>query len=410
MNILWLKTELLHPVDKGGRIRTYQMLCELKRAHHITYLALDDGTAAPDAVERAQEYCDALIRIPVRARPKRSPAFYVELVRNLVSDRPYAIAKYESGRMRRAIEDLARKGDTDVIVCDFLAPAVNVPDGLPCPVVLFQHNVEATIWERHARVASNPFVKAYFGQQWRRMARFERAQCQRLDHIVAVSQHDQTVFERDYGVASVSEIPTGVDIDYFRPTRTVSAQPRDIVFTGSMDWLPNADAIAYFVEAILPRVRTAIAGVTLTVVGRNPSPRIVALGRRDPSVRVTGSVLDVRPYIERSAAFIVPLRIGGGTRLKIFEAMAMEKAVVSTSIGAEGLPVSDGQDILLADTADTFAAAVIRVLSDPSFATQIGERAAALVRSQFGWNRAAAKFADICAQRATQPTLMAGAQ
>jgi sugar transferase (PEP-CTERM/EpsH1 system associated) len=398
VNILWLKTELLHPIDKGGRIRTYHMLRELKRDHRITYLSLDDGSAAPDAAERAKEYCDDLVRVPFRTQAKRSPAFYGELLRNLTSPLPYAIWKYRSPAMRRAIEDAARRRETDVMVCDFLAPSINVPDRRPCPAVVFQHNVEATIWERHAQVASNPVTKAYLTEQWRRMRRFERAQCRRFDHVVAVSPRDAEVFRNEYGVRRVSEIPTGVDTEYFRPAGRVRPEPVDLVFTGSMDWMPNEDAIAYFVEAILPRVREAVPAVTLTVVGRNPSPRVAALGRRDPAVRVTGSVPDVRPYIERAALFVVPLRVAGGTRLKIYEAMAMEKAVVSTSVGAEGLPVRDGEDIVLADTPDTLAVAVIRLLADRTSAEALGRRAADVVRTEFGWSRVAEKFADTCAR------------
>jgi sugar transferase (PEP-CTERM/EpsH1 system associated) len=398
VNILWLKTELLHPVDKGGRIRTYHMLRELKRDHRITYLTLDDGTAAPDAVERAQEYCDDLLRIPFRTRAKRSFAFYAELVRNLTSPLPYAIWKYRSPAMRCAIEDVGRRRETDVIVCDFLAPSVNMPDRRPCPTVLFQHNVEAAIWERHTQVAPNPVAKAYLREQWRRMRAFERAQCRRFDHVVAVSSRDANVFRDEYGVRGVSEVPTGVDTEYFRPAGRVRPELFDLVFTGSMDWLPNEDAIVYFAEAILPRVREAVPGVTLTVVGRNPSPRVAALGRRDPAVRITGSVPDVRSYIERAALFVVPLRIAGGTRLKIYEAMAMEKAVVSTSVGAEGLPVRDGVDIVLADEPETFAAAVTRLLNDRRRAEGLGRHAAAVVRAEFGWSRVAEKFADTCAR------------
>jgi glycosyltransferase involved in cell wall biosynthesis len=229
------------------------------------------------------------------------------------------------------------------------------------------------------------------------MRAFERAQCRRFDHVVAVSTRDLDVFRKDYQVKSVSEVPTGVDTEYFRPAGEVEAQPLDLVFTGSMDWLPNEDAVLYFTEAILPRVRAALPGVTLTVVGRNPSPRVIALSRRDPAVRVTGSVPDVRPYIERAALFVVPLRVAGGTRLKIYEAMAMERAVISTSIGAEGLPVRDGVDIILADAPERFAMAVIGLLNDRGRAAQLGERAAGLVRTEFTWNRAAEKFADICA-------------
>ena len=234
MHILWIKTELLHPVDKGGRIRTYQMLRELKREHRVTYLCLDDGDAAPDAVERATEYSDVLVRVPFRTAPKRSPRFWGELLGNAASSLPYAVAKYRSPQMRREIERLVRDAAVDVVVCDFLFPSINVPDGLPVPVVIFQHNVEAAIWRRHAEIAANPLKKAYMREQFRRMRRFEGAECRRFDHVVAVSEEDRETFERDYGVTSCSAVPTGVDTAYFRPTgnaaTTVEIEHRSLQF------------------------------------------------------------------------------------------------------------------------------------------------------------------------------------
>ncbi|HEX4936700.1 MAG TPA: hypothetical protein VFV33_26140, partial [Gemmatimonadaceae bacterium] len=150
MHILWLKTELLHPVDKGGKIRTYQMLRHLKAAHHVTYLTLDDGSAARDAEDRALEYCHEVVTVPFRAPAKGSPAFFAELARNAFSALPYAIARYRSPAMRDAIRRVVRERAVDLVVCDFLTPSINIPDDVGVPVLLFQHNVEAAIWERHA--------------------------------------------------------------------------------------------------------------------------------------------------------------------------------------------------------------------------------------------------------------------
>ncbi|HEU4828790.1 MAG TPA: glycosyltransferase [Gemmatimonadales bacterium] len=397
MHILWIKTELLHPVDKGGRIRTYNMLRALRREHRVTYVALDDGSAAPDAVERASEYADDLVRIPFRTAAKGSSRFYGELLANVFSPLPYAVAKYRNAALRRAIGELVARENVDVVVCDFLAPSLNVPDDLPVPTVLFQHNVEAMIWRRHAEVARGAIARRYFREQWRRMERFERAECRRFDHVIAVSAEDRDVFRSAYGVAGATDVPTGVDVEFFRPSGTVTREPLDMVFTGSMDWLPNEDGILWFADEILPRIRARIPGATLTVVGRNPPARIRALAERDRLLRVTGTVPDVRPYIERAAVFVVPLRIGGGTRLKIFEAMAMERAVVSTAVGAEGLPVTDGTHVLLADAPDAFAGAVATLLEHPERADTLGSSAAHLVRSSFGWDRVADIFAEQCA-------------
>jgi polysaccharide biosynthesis protein PslH len=406
VRILWLKTELLHPVDKGGKIRSYQILKELMREHRVTYLTLDDGTADNNARELAAEYCHDLICIPHRRRLKFTAGFYVDLAFNLASTLPYAIAKYQSAEMRRRLEALTTEGLYDVVVCDFLAPAVNMLRHLPCPTVLFQHNVEAMIWKRHAELQANPLKHAYLLGQWRKMQAFEGMMCRRVDRVIAVSREDAERMRDDYDVRAIDDVPTGVDTAFFRPDRAEQRGLHDLVFTGSMDWLPNADAITYFTSDIMPLIKKMVPGVTFTVVGRNPYPALIKLSKRDPSIVVTGRVDDVRPYMDRAAAYVVPLRIGGGTRLKIYEAMAMEKPIISTTIGAEGLPVQSERDLLLADTPADFASAVVRVLNDERLAFRLGHHSAKVVREQFSWSRVAARFAEICERtRHVSPSL-----
>lgn len=407
MRILWLKTELLHPVDKGGKIRTYNMLKELKREHHVTYLTLDDGSASAADRENASEYCHELICIPHARREKFTPGFYVELFFNLMSSHPYAIKKYESRAMRREIVERARQGAFDLLVCDFLAPAANVPAELTTPAVLFQHNVEAMIWKRHYEVQTNPVKKAYLYGQWQKMRRFEREMCRRFDSVIAVSAEDREQMKHEYGAEAVFDVPTGVDTEFFQPSGRVKPAPHSLVFTGSMDWLPNDDAIRYFTREIMPLIKSKVPDLTLTVVGRNPAPALLDLSKEDPSLIMTGRVDDVRPYIESAAVYIVPLRIGGGTRLKIYEAMAMEKALVSTTIGAEGLPLTNGVELLLADEPATFADAVVRVLNDQDYANDLGQRAAAVVRENFGWRQVTERFISICTNTKSEPQMNA---
>jgi sugar transferase (PEP-CTERM/EpsH1 system associated) len=394
MRIVWLKTELLHPIDKGGRIRTYHMLRQLCRDHRVTYLTLDDGTAAPDARDRAQEYCHELVTVPFRTEAKRSAAFYRELLGNVFSALPYAIAKYRVPAFTQAIRDAAR--NADVVVCDFLFPSVNVPNGLATPVVLFQHNVEAQIWERHAAHAGNALKRTYMREQWRRMRRFEAQECARFDHVIAVSDEDAALLKRDYSLRDVSAVPTGVDTEYFAPSGNVERVDDELVFTGSMDWLPNEDAMQWFTADIWPLIRKRVPNVKLSIVGRTPSPAVQELAVKYSGVAVTGSVPDVRPYLERGSVFIIPLRIGGGTRLKVFEAMAMEIPVVSTRVGVEGLPLTEGAEYIAADEAQSFADAVVRLLQDRARAKALAHAAAARVRSEFGWGEVARRFAQIC--------------
>jgi polysaccharide biosynthesis protein PslH len=394
MRILWVKTEFLHPVDKGGRIRTYQMLKEIARHHHVTYLTLDDGGAAPDAMEKASEYAHVVVRVPFFPPAKGSGAFYAALARNVLSGLPYAVGRYRNAPMRAAIAKHA--ADVDLVICDFLAPAVNMPEDLTRPTVLFQHNVEAMIWQRHADVSTSTVRRAYMSEQFRRMATFERDACHGFDHVIAVSEEDADMMRTRYAAPSVSSVPTGVDVAYFTPADRANRNPHELVFTGSMDWMPNDDAMAWFLQAILPKVRAKLPEVVVTVVGREPSDRLRTHAERLGGVEITGRVPDVRPYLERAAAFIVPMRVGGGTRLKIFEAMAMGLPVVSTAIGAEGLPLINNKTILLRDQPEAFADGIIELLARAGSTSDIGRTGQTLVRDSFGWQGVAAAFMDQC--------------
>lgn len=395
MKILWVKSELLHPIDKGGRIRTYQVLKQLEKDHHITYLCLAASTDPQESFEKASEYCHRLITVPWSEPTKRTPAFFVDLAKNLADPLPYVQAKYRSELMRGHISRLARTGEVDVVICDFLTPSQNVPADLPCPTVLFQHNVETILWKRlHENQESLP-RRAYFYGQYLKMRRFEGQECRRYDAVATVSTTDSDAIRNLHGVADVFDVPTGVDTEYFSPG-TSERDPDELVFTGSMDWMPNEDAMLYFAEKILPLVEREAPGVKVTVVGRNPTPKVVALARENRRFSLTGWVEDVRPFIDRAAVYIVPLRVGGGTRIKIYEAMGMARAVVSTTIGAEGLPVKDGEEILLADEPKAFADSVVRLLRDREARARIEAAARKAVVERFGWDKAAAALLGAC--------------
>jgi glycosyltransferase involved in cell wall biosynthesis len=229
------------------------------------------------------------------------------------------------------------------------------------------------------------------------MIRAEQNYLKLADHVLAVSENDRDEFVSFLDPTRLTVIPTGVDTEFFQPSPEEEA-PDSIVFTGSMDWLPNEDAMVYFIEQILPLIRNELPQASLKVVGRKPSRRLQELAARKPGVELTGWVEDVRPHVARGAVCVVPLRIGGGTRLKIFEAMAMGKAVVSTSIGAEGLPVQHSQDILLADDPAEFAHSVVSLLRNSSERKRLGVAARKLVEENYGWPKIARTFAAVLAQ------------
>ena len=395
MRILWLNAGLLLPLDKGGKLRTWHLMRHLARRHSITYVCFAEPNEKKEHREGMVEVCNSLVTVARSDPAKGSTAFYLDAVRHVVNALPYAVGKYQSDEYAGRVEYLLQHGRFNVMVADFLPPVVNLPKSIPVPAVLFTHNVEAEIWRRHAENASNPLSRILLKQQWHRMLRFEREALTRFDLVLGVSDTDRETFARLYPGAlrrPVHVVQTGVDTAYFTPMPG-QERPRHLVFTGSMDWLPNEDGMLYFVRDILPRIRATEPDVTLSIVGRTPTPAVQRLAAEN-GIEVTGRVDDVRPHVAAAEVYIVPLRIGGGTRLKIFEAMSMAKAVVSTTIGAEGLPVTPGRDIVLADEPAAFADAVVQLIRDREKRQSIERAARDLVVQKYDWAAVSRDFEE----------------
>jgi sugar transferase (PEP-CTERM/EpsH1 system associated) len=365
----------------------------LARRHDITYLSFAEPSQSEADRAGMREVCARLETVPRADAAKGTWRFYADAARYLVNPAPYANAKYSSDAYRARLAQLLATERFDALVCDFLPPLMNMPAQLPCPSILFTHNVEAEIWRRHAETATNPVSKLLLSQQWQRMLRFERDALARFDLVLAVSEADGRTFERLYPGAlrqPVHVVQTGVETDFFTPAPETAVRTH-MVFTGSMDWLPNEDGMTYFCREILPRIRQAEPDATLSIIGRAPTPAVKKLAEI-PGVEVTGRVDDVRPHIARGGVYIVPLRIGGGTRLKIFEAMSMAKAVVSTTVGAEGLPVTSGRDIDIADEPSRFAHAVVHLMRDADVRRAMENAARRLVVEKYDWSAVAIDF------------------
>jgi sugar transferase (PEP-CTERM/EpsH1 system associated) len=392
MKILWVKAGGLVPPDTGGKIRSYNILRQLARQHSITLFSFY-AAHNPDVHAELKHMFDRVVTMPLRIPAPKSFAEMCDYALRLFSSEPYGITKYCRPEVRRGLRALLEEENYDVILCDFMAAAGVIPWDCATPKVLFTHNVEATIWRRHYEVASNVIWKAISWQEWRKMEAAERRYLRLADRVLAVSETDRDAFAAFLNAEKLTVIPTGVDIEYFQPLAGEETA-NSLVFTGSMDWLPNEDAVFYFAHAILPLIREHSPDVFLDVVGRNPSRKLQALAESENSIRLTGWVDDIRPFLGRGSVCIVPLRIGGGTRLKIFEAMAMGKAVVSTSVGAEGLAVRSGENIVLADTPNDFSQAVISLLRDPRRRQQLGAAARTLVQENYSWRIVANDFAS----------------
>jgi len=396
--ILWLKTGSLYPADTGGRIRSLNMLKELHRRHEITYLSLlprESDAAARDYAD----FASRAVWIDYDEPPAHGYGMLGAVATSLLTSRlPYVIWKYRSRLMAEEMARLHRETPFDLIICDYLFPSwsfLQAPFEKRPPAVLFQHNVEAMIWKRRAEVATGP-MKAFSWWQWRRLFTYECAAPHRFDGVIAVSPDDVRIMEDDYGLTNVlGDVPTGVDIDYFAPLVGDSRTKPFIAFLGSMDWAANCDGVHAFVQEVWPEIRRKHPGLIFRIIGRNPPKGIWDLVQSGQGIEVTGTVADVRPCLQGAKAAVVPLRIGGGTRLKIFECLAAGIPVVSTEIGAEGLPVENEKHILLARDIPVLGAPLSRLLSDDALAGRIAEQGRALVCQHYSWAAATSVFENL---------------
>ncbi len=397
MRILWVKTGPLHPLDTGGKRRTHAMLTEISRQHEVTYLALLPGGTQVSEVEEADPYAQAKIWIPSHQAPRSSPRFWTGLARSTVlTSRPYAVQRYLEPKLHQRLRQMAAQKEFDLVICDFLAPALNFL-GIPfsCPTLLFQHNIESQIWKRLAQAETSWIKRRYLHLQYRRMHHWEGSLSRLFDGVITVSPDDSRLARELYGLTNVlGDVPTGVDVNFFKPGPP-PPPPFTLGFLGSMDWMPNIDACQFFLDDILPLVHAQRPDCRLKIIGRNPPAHL--RDRASDRVVITGTVDDVRPHVQDCHAVIVPLRAGGGTRIKIYEAMALGVPVISTAVGAEGLPVVHEADILLADEADDFAHAILRLAEDPGLAASLSKQARMNVETHYSWTTATGIFLNLCA-------------
>ncbi|SEB47825.1 glycosyltransferase family 4 protein [Terriglobus roseus] len=394
MKILWVSPFFLHPTDRGGQIRTLGTLKELHKRHEVHFCALN-ASSNTEGPQRAGEYSTRSFAVPHDPIPRASLRILPQLFQAIFSPIPLAVSRYHSTALERVIAERLAEERYDSVVCDFLACAPNFREMEPA--VLFQHNVETTIWQRHAEQTSSSLRRRFFGLQARKMAAYEAQICRRSRFVIAVSDIDASRMRNDFSVTRVASVSTGVDVDSLAPPP--HADPvSDLIFSGSMDWLPNIDAMEFFLKEIFPLVQQELPRTTLTIAGRAPDERVLRAAEGVAGVTVTGSVPDMRPYLWGSKVSIIPLRIGGGTRLKVYESMAAGVPIVSTTIGAEGLTYTPGRDLLIGDTPQQFAQQCVRMLRDADDRAAVAGNAMRLVRDNFSWAAVTQEFEAILQQ------------
>jgi sugar transferase (PEP-CTERM/EpsH1 system associated) len=380
MKILFVAPRFPLPANTGAKIRTFNLLRQAAEDSEVTLLAFAFGEVGHKYIQDLNKY--GIEVYLVKAKENINPF-------TIFSDKPISIEKYRSKEMEDKLKSLISSKNFDLVHFDHLhmAQYKDYINGLPS--ILDEHNIESVILNRCADINRNIAKRQLFKSQARKMINLEVKLASRVTKCVVVSNNDKDNLSSLLGQnGDIAVIPNGVDTDYFRPqTANRTAQTENaLVFIGSMDWLPNSDAVEYFCKDILPLIWKVKKEVKFYIVGKNPARNIMELEKKDRRIEVTGEIKDVRPYIEKAKVFVVPMRIGGGTRLKILEAMSMQKDVVSTSLGAEGIEYAEDVNIILADNPQIFADKVISLLENEKKAREIGFKSRELVCEKYNWD------------------------
>jgi len=377
MRILVLSPIVPYPPNSGFAIRVFQMATLLARGHDVTVLAYADE----DVAEPARALANRGVAIRTVPRPALARARRSAQLATLLFPTSYTRLCHSSSAMQQSIDEF-----TESSVCDVVFVESTPMGGYRFPprttVVLTEHDIVYELLYRIYKTERSPARRLYNRIEYQKVKTHERALWRAVDGCVATSDREVPLIREHAPTTPIAVGPNGVDVEYFAPAAG-EVDPRMIVMTGYMKTRPNVDGALFFVNEVLPRIHATRPDVTLYLVGGSPPDELMRCA--GPRVVVTGEVPDVRPYIGRGAVFVVPLRMGGGTRLKVLEALSMEKPLVSTSIGCEGINVQDGEHLLIADDAADFADRVLDLLAAPEQGARLARAGRSLVERQYQW-------------------------
>ena len=382
--VLFLAHLLPWPLEGGGQIKAFHTLRLLSSRYDVRLLAFvrRPKEASPENLAPLRSLCAGGVETVLLPRSRLRDVRFA--ARSLWRRESFLVTRDFDEPMARAVAE----ADYDLLHIDHLQMAQFVGAEWGGKIVLDQHNIEHRIPQRMAESGTGSRLMRWFArQEWPKLRDFEIASCRHANRVLTVSAEDRDgLIALDGSLADkITVTPIGVDLAYWGGVRR-RVDACELLSVGTMYWPPNTDALHWFCADILPRLRAEIPDLPLNIVGARPTASIRALGTNDTRIRVTGTVADVRPFGEQCGVFIVPLRSGSGMRVKILTAMAMGLPVVSTTVGAEGIRVTDNENILLADTPEAFATAVLRLLRDPDFAQRVGEAGRDLMRRDYSWD------------------------
>jgi len=382
MKILQITPRIPYPPDDGGKIGIFNITKYLSmREHKITLLSLD-SIPVKDLLG-LEKFCD------VKAIFADTSNSYLKMFLNLFSLSPYTMSKYYAKNFEAELYNSLEKNHFDIVHIDHLHMASYgkmIKNNFNIPIVLREHNVETTIMQRYLQEAPNLLKRAYAGIQFKKVYKYESKTLEIFDKCLMITKEDEKRIKQMNPKVKTAVVPAGVDTSKFCPM-DIPEEPYSIVFVGSMDWPPNVDGVIWFYKKIFPLIKGKNPQVKFYVVGKNPPLEIKNIV--DKNVVVTGYVDDVREYIAKAEVFIVPLMVGGGMRIKILNALAMGKAVVSTSVGCEGIDITNGENICIENGEEEFAGKIIGLMLDREKRERIGKNGLELIRNKYTWEKIA---------------------
>jgi sugar transferase (PEP-CTERM/EpsH1 system associated) len=391
LNILFVSATIPYPAIDGGRIRVLSLIQNLSKFNKITFLTYNSSDKDEQGIKYLRDI--GIDIIDIKWNYNNTLSIMPSVFKQVLKGKPLTIAKYYSSATAKKINELLDTNSYDILHLEMLHAGqyiTEISDRHNTKIILDQQNIDSLIWQRLVKTEKNLFRKLMLNWQYKSFLNIENKMSSMFDVCVCVSEEDAERLKSINPNIKTDVVPNGVDIDYFFPSETPENE-KQIVFVGSMDWSPNEDAALYFCDQIFPLIKAKIPDIKFYIVGSNPTDRILKL-KGIEGIIVTGLVDDVRSYISQSAVFVVPLRIGGGTRLKILQALAMKKAIVSTSVGCEGLGLTHNEHLLINDNPDEFADSVIRLTKDKLLRHNLGENGRNLVQNQYDWKTISLKL------------------
>ncbi len=394
LHVVVVDGDVSFPATSGKRLRTLHLMVRLAARHRVTYIARGNGEVEADDRARAffTERGIRPIIVPDPTPRKRGGIFYARLAANLASPLPYSVASFRCPRVRQAVAQYAAANLVDLWQFEWFPFLRFVP---PSPVsrrVIVAHNVESLIWQRYWEAEARPLRRWYIRQQWQKFERCEREVFAEADRVVAVSPDDAHLVRTRLGMDRVAVVENGVDARFYAATDVRERDPARILFLGSLEWRPNLDAVGLLLDRIFPAIRAQVPAARLWVVGRNPPPALSRRVRQTVGAELHADVPDVRPFLGASGVMVVPLRIGGGSRLKILESLAAGLPVVSTRVGAEGLDLVPGRHLTVVDGPNDVATAVVECLQRPEAFRRLAEEGQQVVRERYDWDALACRL------------------